>query len=161
TFGPEIGTSVPMSSFIMAMTDVNGDHRDDLLVMSQSAPGGSALLEVHLSRGRDGFELPVLYQSGTSPRAIVHADFNGAGAVDLAVINRCSEPTCEAAGVIDIFIGRGDGTFAPAQSLESGGSSDVATAADLNGDGHIDLVVSNGCFSLPCPGNRLAVFLGR
>ena len=160
TFGTEVGATVPGTSFILEMADVNGDRRDDLLVIGSATSGGVSL-QVLLSRGRDGFAWPVEYEAGAAPRGIVSADFNRDGAMDLAVINRCSERTCQAAGAIEIFIGRGDGTFAPAQSLDAGGSPDVATAADLDGDGHIDLAVSNGCFSLPCPGDSLAVFLGH
>ena len=57
-------------------------------------------------------------------------DFNEDGNVDL-VTN---------AGGASIYFGEGDGTFSPPQSLSAGTPQNVI-AADLDGDGHLDLVL--------------------
>jgi hypothetical protein len=57
-------------------------------------------------------------------------DFNEDGNVDL-VTN---------AGGASIYFGKGDGTFSPPQSLSAGSPHNVI-AADLDGDGHLDLVL--------------------
>ena len=81
---------------------------------------------------------------------LVAADFNGDGKLDLAM----SE--WSPGGQIEVLLGNGDGTFQAAQSFDSGGlqGSEIA-ATDLNGDGKMDLIVSNEV------GNSISIFLGN
>ncbi|MDE3171303.1 MAG: VCBS repeat-containing protein [Acidobacteriota bacterium] len=80
------------------------------------------------------------YAAGKSPSAIVAANFHDAvpsTATDLAVAN-------EADGTISILSGNGDGTFKPAATVQlpAGFQPTALAAADFNGDGHQDLVVT-------------------
>jgi len=51
-------------------------------------------------------------------------------------------------GEASVLLGNGDGTFQPALSYRSGGHVATSVAiADLNDDGHPDLVVANMCSS--------------
>src|SRR5262249_32973768 len=45
---------------------------------------------------------------------------------------------------ITVFRGNGDGTFQPALSFAAGGNPWSVNAADVSGDGVLDLVVTNG-----------------
>jgi len=100
---------------------------------------------------------------GVFPTGIVAGDFNSDGILDLAVVNTCGAQTpCfpQAAplgpGTVTILLGNGDGTFSvsPAQ-LVTGNIPYAIAAADLNGDGILDLVVANST------SNTLSVFLGN
>jgi hypothetical protein len=68
---------------------------------------------------------------------VVAADFNGDGKMDLAVASVAV--TIE----VQVFLGNGDGTFAPPTAYEVGSGTGPLAAADLNHDGKVDLVVVN------------------
>jgi len=58
-------------------------------------------VSVLLGRGDGTFEAPQSFPAGSSPSAIALGDFNGDGAVDLAV----------AGSQMAVLLGNGDGTF--------------------------------------------------
>jgi hypothetical protein len=75
----------------------------------------------------------------SGPNDLALGDFNGDGIPDLVVPD-------SATGVVAVFLGKGDGTFAPAADFTTGsGSQPLAVAVgDFNGDGNLDLAVALG-----------------
>ena len=134
--------SYPVSGrgFELVAADVNGDGKIDLCV----ALTDSSRVAVLLGKGDGTFASTADYDTTvTSPYGIAVADVNHDGKVDLVV-------TASAAGRIVVAKGNGDGTFGPPTvyaagvSLLAGASSPVEVAiADVNGDGHPDIVYSN------------------
>ena len=99
---------------------------------------------------------------GYEAYSIAVGDVNGDGKADLIVANGCQSANQCANGTIGVLLGNGDGTFQAAQSYSSGGvvASSVAIA-DLNKDGHADLVVANQCLDSSCASGGVSVLLGN
>jgi hypothetical protein len=120
--------------------DFNGDGKQDLAVFPvTTAQGASPQVAILLGHGDGTFEPPLLIQTGLASgttRGVV-GDFNGDGNTDFAVFST------NAPG-FEVYLGNGDGTFAPPVSVLGPGPVKEALAADLNGDGKDDLVVASG-----------------
>ncbi|MGB8582616.1 MAG: FG-GAP-like repeat-containing protein [Candidatus Sulfotelmatobacter sp.] len=150
----------------VALADVNGDGHLDILVANQCVSAsncGSSGVVVLLGNGDGTFQPGVSYSvPGSNAFSIVAADLNGDGKLDLVVSEQCSSSNNCNAGSVAVLLGNGDGTFQPSVSYNSGGLYAFGVAvADLNGDGHPDLVVSNYCFSNSnCTNGTVDVLLG-
>jgi hypothetical protein len=74
--------------------------------------------------------------------------------------NLCTDSTCT--GAATVLLGKGDGTFQPSLTYASGGyEADSVAIADINGDGKLDLLLANTCFSGMCPNGEVAALLGN
>ena len=136
----------------VAVGDFNGDGMIDLAVVQPSRNSVAILL------GKvDGTLAPATYYAtGKQPVTVAVGDFNGDGRLDLAVGNQnCTSTSyCGANGSVSILLGNGDGTF-QTQIVNAFGTQPIALAGgDFNGDGNLDLVVSNQAT------NSLMVLLG-
>jgi hypothetical protein len=106
---------------------------------------------------------PVLYDSGGYKAAfVVAADVNRDGILDLIVANQCASMADCSHGTIGVLLGKGDGTFQPAVTYNSGGYEAVALAvADVNGDGKPDVIVANEFGSSALTDGTVGVLLGN
>lgn len=138
----------------VAVADVNGDGKPDLLVGSACATnsGNSAchtdgVISVLLGNGDGTFQTAVTYDSGAYyVPAIAVADVNGDGKPDLLLVSGCASYTVCTNGMVTVLLGNGDGTFQSPVAYNSGGqNADGIAVADVNGDGKPDLLVANSC----------------
>ena len=149
-----------------AMGDLNGDGLADLVVANECASNSSCAgsVGILLSNGDGSFQAPVSYSTiGADASSVTLADVNGDGHLDILVTNQCaSASNCGSTGVV-VLLGNGDGTFQPGVSYGVPGSNAFSiVAADLNGDGKLDVVVSEQCSSNNnCNAGSVAVLLGN
>ena len=101
------------------------------------------------------FQPAVQYNTGgTDPSSITSADLNGDGLIDLAVVDIGS-------GDVSILVNNGSGVFSvlqtiPFNTLFPGSLLGQIVAADFNGDGSIDLAVTD-----QTPNNRVFILLNN
>jgi FG-GAP-like repeat/RTX calcium-binding nonapeptide repeat (4 copies) len=94
-------------------------------------------LEVLEDRCLLSFSPAVSYPVGTSPQAVLTADFNGDDKLDLAVVNYSSSD-------VSVLLGNGDGTFRQPALTSATGSGPLSVAVgDFNADGKLDLATAN------------------
>jgi hypothetical protein len=121
--------------------DYNHDGQKDLATVVSSSFGATHSLSVLLNLGNAKFAPAVLTPvSFTFTDRLYAADLNKDGFDDLVVVH---------GGSVDVFIGKGDGTFVGPTSYSDGVGNPVAgLLSDVNGDDNIDLIVTDG-FSQP------------
>jgi hypothetical protein len=143
----------------VAVQDLNGDGHPDLVVTNE----GSNNLGVLLGVGGGTFQTAVTYATaGQDAYSVVVGDVNGDGHPDLMVANRCASSNNCTNGSVSVLLGVGDGTFLTPPNYATGGEYAYSAAlADVNGDGHPDLVVANECGINNCPNGAVSVLLGN
>jgi hypothetical protein len=141
----------------IAVADVNGDGKPDLVVVNECVSGTECnygSVAVLLGNGDGTFQTAVIvYETSNKvfPMFAALADVNRDGKPDLLVANMAAN---SAGAWVSVLLGNGDGTFQTAVDYDSGGNDAVSIAvADVNGDGKPDIVVANA--------NGVGVLLGN
>lgn len=132
SFQDAVVTQPPFAVQAIGVGDFNGDGKLDLATAGTF--GASNSVNILLGNGDGTFSYGASYQGETQPAAIAVSDFNNDRKLDLAIAYLF--------GGIGVFIGNGDGTFQQAANYRVSIPLWV-TAADLNGDHNVDLVVAN------------------
>ena len=138
-FDPPFSLDVgPAPAYVIA-ADVNGDGKPDLISANiDFAATNAGTLTVMTNDGRGGFALEATLDVGNFPLFVVAADLNGDGKPDLvsADFGKGSGNT------LTIWTNNSNG-FGYNSSLTVGYGPCALVAADVNGDGKVDLISAN------------------
>jgi len=117
----------------IALGDFNGDGNLDL---AETWESGS--LKIWLGNGDGTFQAGSQYDVVRTPVAVAVSDFDGDGNLDVAVASRDSNE-------VSVYLGLGSGKFQQPQTyaLSPAATPVQMIAADVNGDGRPDLVVTD------------------
>jgi hypothetical protein len=151
TFQPHVEYPTGVNPTSIAAGDFRGDGKLDLV--TTNGPGTVAVL---LSNGDGSFQPPVFYATEGEPDSVTVGDFSGDHRLDIAIANYCgSDPHCQSAGSVSIFLGNGDGTFQAGVSYSTEFKPTSVVTVDLNNDGKLDLAVANA------QSNTVSILLGN
>lgn len=138
SFDPPLRIPVGADPVSLAAADVNGDGSMDLAVVNDVSEDVSVLL----GRGDGTFEAGRTLPAGHHPYAITTGDFDEDGRVDLVVSN-VGDYYDQVPDSVTVFLGRGDGSFRSQADYQVGSVPFHLTVADVNADGHQDLIAGN------------------
>ena len=156
TFGAPVLTPLTITAFDpIFVGDVNGDGKDDLVILQQAAP---ATVEVWLSNGdgtftEKGTAIPVTTNAGLWAAVMAVKPDTG---LDIVVADS-GNPT----GSIWVLKGNGDGTFNAPTGIPFMGplNPGVVLFTDFNGDGYLDFAGPAGPGNPTGVANQMVVYL--
>jgi hypothetical protein len=144
---------------VVLVGDFNGDGKPDIAAGIPGVSGGSDTWTILLGNGDGTFTLKstLSLPSGAIGGATIAGavgDFNGDGKLDLVVTDSSDEAAY-------LYLGNGDGTFQAPATIAAGNFPNAVAAADVNTDGHLDIVTTGGGGSVGPYGSCISVILGN
>ena len=148
TFRPAVTYNTGPHPQAVAVADLNGDGKLDLVVANNScypagcSGNGGGAVAILLGNGDGTFQAAKTTVTEDSISSISIADLNSDGKLDVVAAALGSAPS-----ETYVLLGNGDGTFqAPVAYFTANKTANSAAVADVNGDGILDIVVGNECY---------------
>jgi hypothetical protein len=134
----EVRETFPVGEYPVdfATGDINQDGRPDVVIANHETSYLTLVFGGPRGLGSGGSErLPV--EVSPHPHAVALGDLDEDGLLDILVDDRDRDR-------LRVYRGHGDGSFEPSENIDVGGDPYRGmTLADLNGDGHLDVVTPN------------------
>jgi hypothetical protein len=144
-FHPPVSYVAGSAPESVVIGNFNGDGKADIVVADGCGDrfcSTTGVVSVLMGRGDGTFGNRRQFVAGppdSTADYVAAADFNGDGALDLAVVNT----KINAFGKVSILLGNGDGSFQPPVSYATGPVPVAVATGDFNGDGSPDVAVAN------------------
>ena len=153
SFAAKVDFATGLTPFSIAILDVDGDGKKDLVVANAalSATSVSVLRNTSISGiiNSSSFAAKVDFITGATPRCVAIGDIDGDGKPDLVIAN--SEPTSTTLSVLRNTSTSGSITassFASKVDFTTGLTPYSVAIGDVDGDGKPDLVVANSAITV-------------
>ncbi len=163
TFTPAPGSPIPVGACpdAVALTDLNGDGKQDLVVANYN----DYTVSVFLGNGNGTFtpKAGSPFAAGSTPSDLAVGDVTGDGKKDIVVTNK-------ATNTVSVLAGNGNGGFGAPTAIATGSQPLGVALGDVDGQHGLDILVANsgdntvsvllnngnGAFS-PAPGSPITV----
>jgi hypothetical protein len=163
SFGAPKTSNIPLSG-TLASGDFNHDGFLDVAIATAASQTGTATITIYLGHGDGTFtaQPPINFNTSSNGHWIQGlwvGDFNGDGKLDLLAWFYLNVVPFQKSGVYE-FLGKGDGTFAPAKLVIQNLTNPAV--ADLNHDGRPDVIENRdpqALYPAPGGGTQFQVFI--
>ncbi len=148
TFGSATSFATPLNSGALTNAtslvtgDLNGDGKLDLVYIGDVAQQ----VGVRLGNGDGTFGATTSLAAGTRPSEVILADVDGDNDLDIVSVDYATGAASN--GSVGVLLNNGAGSFGAYQSLATLQSPFDVVAADVNGDGRLDLIAARRDYGL-------------
>src|SRR5262249_35728038 len=170
TFDSAQTTNLGLVPTAIAVGDLNHDGKLDVIIGGNGPNGGT--VSILLGNGNGTFQPRVDLLLASFPLWVDNGVFNRDGTLDVGA----AVLSAQGGSDVSVLLGNGDGTLQPPAVYGFGGRAGQLLAADVDGDGRLDLVLAHNSFlsvlpgrgdgtfrlavTTPCPGNVFSVGVG-